>query len=129
MFEGLGFRILTVLMTVLTVVLGVMCVVAGWVKVILDQHRTASMKVPYALYTLTLSVLFQLAGLLVLLRVPYDLTERSILRDRSSGRGRSGLYGFSFCLPALLYALPFGSLRGRPLVLKRRFFGGVPYCY
>jgi hypothetical protein len=77
MFEGLGFRILAVLVTVLTVVLGVVCAVAGWVRV-LDQSRAASMKIPYALYTLTISVLFQLAGLLVLLRIPYDLTERPI---------------------------------------------------
>ncbi len=78
MFTGLGFRILAVLVTVLTVVLGVVCVVAGWRIVISDQYRAASMKPPYALYTLTLSVLFQLVGLLVLLRIPYDLTEGPI---------------------------------------------------
>jgi hypothetical protein len=81
MFEGLGFRILAMLVTVLTVVLGCVCVIAAWGGVILDQDRAPSapsVKVPYALYTLTLAVLFQLAGLLVLLRIPYDFTERPI---------------------------------------------------
>ena len=82
MFEGLGSRILAVLVTVLTVALGGVCLMAGWGKVTSDQYRAASMKVPYALYTLTLSGVFQLAGLLVLLRIPNDLTERPIF-----GRG------------------------------------------
>lgn len=77
MFEGIGFRLLTVLVTVLTVVLGVVSVMAAWVRVISDKYRAASMKVPYALYTLTLSVLFQLAGLLVLFRFPYVLPEET----------------------------------------------------
>jgi hypothetical protein len=77
MFEGLGFRILAVLVTVLTVVLGVVC--GGRLGgSYFGPVQAASMKVPYALYTLTLSVLFQLAGLLVLFRIPYDLTERPI---------------------------------------------------
>ena len=97
MFEGLGFRILMVLVTVLTVVLGVVCAVAGWVKVISDQHRAASMKVPCALYTLALSVLFQLAGLLVLLRVPYDFTKRSIF-----GAGAERVVWFLFLLASFV---------------------------
>jgi hypothetical protein len=78
MFEGVGFRILAMLVTVLTVVLGVVCVAASWGVVISDQDRDPSMKIPYALYTLTLSVLFQIAGLLVLLYFPHDLPERPI---------------------------------------------------
>jgi hypothetical protein len=74
MSEEFGFRIGAMLVTVLTVVLGVVCLVSVWV-VILDRHTTPLMKVPYALYTLTVSVLFQLAALLVLLQIPYDLAE------------------------------------------------------
>ena len=75
MFEGVGFRTLAMLVTVLTVVVGVVCVVAGWGVVISDQYRVPTMRVPYALYTLTLAVLFQLTSLMVLLRIPYDLAE------------------------------------------------------
>jgi hypothetical protein len=71
----MGFMLLAMFVTVLTVVLGFVCLAAGWVVVISDQYSAPLMKVPYALYTLTLSVLFQLAGLAVLLRIPYDLAE------------------------------------------------------
>jgi hypothetical protein len=78
MVDGLGFRILALLVTVPTVVLGAVCLVVGWGVVVSDQYRVPLVKVPYALYTLTLSILFQLAGLLVLMRIPYDLAGTKI---------------------------------------------------
>jgi len=66
------------LVTVPTVVLGVVCVVAAWGVVFSDQYRAPVMKVPYALYSLTLSVLFQLVGLLVLFGIPYNLAGGTI---------------------------------------------------
>jgi hypothetical protein len=75
MLEGLVLRILAVSVTVLTVVLGAVCVTAGWGEVVSEDPST---KVPHALYTLTLAFIFQVAGLLILLHIPYDLSKRRV---------------------------------------------------
>ena len=78
MFEGMGFAILALVVAFLTVGLGSVCVVVGLVMVLLDPHGTASIKVPNALNSLTLAVLVQFVGLVVLWHIPYDLTDRPV---------------------------------------------------
>jgi hypothetical protein len=81
MFEGSGFGIPALFVTVLTVT-GGLCVLAGWGIVLLDQSKVPPKKVPYALYTFTLSVLVQLTGPLVLWHLPYELAQRPIFGMR-----------------------------------------------
>jgi cytochrome bd-type quinol oxidase subunit 2 len=78
MFVGTGFAIPALVLAFLTVGLGSVCVVVGLVMVLLDPNGAASIKVPNALNTLTLSVLVQFAGLVVLWHIPYDLRDRPV---------------------------------------------------
>jgi hypothetical protein len=82
MFEGSGFTIPALFVAALTVGSGAVCVVAGWCVVLLDQDRALSTKAPSALYTLTLSVLVQLAGPLVLWHTSYDFRQTPIFGTR-----------------------------------------------
>jgi len=76
--SGANFGIPALFVAYLTVGLGGLCVLAVWVIVLLNPDETSPIKLPYALYVLALSVLVQIAGLVVLGRIPYDLKHRPI---------------------------------------------------
>jgi hypothetical protein len=82
MFEGSGFTIPALFVAVITVLLGGLCALITWVIVLLDQTRDPQIKTPSGLNTFMLSVVVELAGLLVLWHIPYDIAQRPILGTR-----------------------------------------------
>jgi hypothetical protein len=78
MFQGFGFAIPAAFITVLTVMAGFVFVLAGWGLVLFGPNRTPSEKIPPAVYTLTLSVLVQLAGPVVLYQLPDGFASTSV---------------------------------------------------
>src|SRR5205085_11883088 len=61
-----------------TVVARFVFVLAGWGAVLLDRNNAPSKNIPSALYTLTASVLIQLAGPLVLWQLPYGFAQTPV---------------------------------------------------
>jgi len=72
MFGAAPFGVAIAYLTTFTVVVGGVCVLAGWGGILSDRSRDPSIKLPYALYTLTLAVLIQLAYPLLLWNTSYE---------------------------------------------------------
>jgi hypothetical protein len=78
-FDGMGFRILELLVTSLTVALGSLCALIALGNIVLDKDAHPQSKIPGALYTFTLSVLVQLTSPFVLKQIPLDIAQRRIM--------------------------------------------------
>jgi hypothetical protein len=78
-FDGMGFRILELLVTSLTVALGSLCALIALGNIVLDEDADPQSKIPGALYTFTLSVLVQLTSPFVLKQIPLDIAQRRIM--------------------------------------------------
>lgn len=86
MFQGSGFAIPGLLVAFLTIGIGGIGVFAGWLSIVgNDQSKTSLTTIPYALYSLALSVAVQVSGLLLthyLNHQSYDLAQRPVFGTR-----------------------------------------------
>lgn len=120
MFQGSGFAIPGLLVAFLTIGIGGIGVLAGWFSILgNDQSKTSLTTIPYALYSLALSVAVQVSGLLVthhLNHQSYDLAQRPVLE-----RVWSSLYSNHSCWQILLCASLAGYLREGHPARQHRF--------